>query len=353
MVMLGVHLLLAITWKATTWPFGFDARSYFAAAQALAEGRLPVNIDHPELLGWGSTNDTPPYLYPPLLALVLVPFTLVPSGVAHALWFAIIVATTVCLVPLLRPFVGWRVAVVGVMCFAPTWYSGWMGQINALIAVLYALALHGARREGWARCATWLVLGAQLKIVPVLSLLVLVAQRRWRGVVVAGLGGALIVALSLLSVRPDAWYHGLLAANVVRWSFRSSFSWTGQALYWLREPGVLVGDAITALFLVATLARLPKLPPTLALAATMILPLLIARITWDHHAMMALPALAVLWQWSTRGRFLAASTWLLLSTINDITMPIMLTLCWTACCSPHLLEDATANAQPVPPQPVL
>jgi len=361
LVLFSIHFLMAVGWQAVIWPLGFDARSYFAAAHAILQDQLPVSIDRPELLGWASANDTPPYLYPPLLALLLTPFTLVPLGVAHALWFTIVVATTLCLVPLLRPFIGWHIATVGVLCFVPTWYSGWMGQINALIAVLYTLALLAARREAWARGAAWLMLGALIKIVPVLSLLVLVAHRKWRGVVVAGVVGALIVALTLPFVGVEAWYHGLLAANSVSWRLRSSFSWVGQANYWLGHGEDAAGYALTTLFLVATLLRLPKIPPTLGLAATMILPLLIAPITWQHHALMVLPALAVLWQWSARGRMLAASTWLLLTLVNDVAMPVMLTLCWIACCWPHLLHDpqpatdrAHPNAmQPLPPQHML
>lgn len=345
-VMLGIHFLVAIAWEMITWPFGFDARAYFSAAHAVRAGQLPVNIDRPELLGWASASDTPPYLYPPVLALLLTPFTLVSSPVAHGAWFAVVVATSLGLVLLLRPFVGWRVALVAVLCFVPTWYSAWMGQINALIAVLFALALHAARRDAWTRCATWLVLGALIKIVPVLGLCVLVAQRKWRSLVVAGMVGVGLAALSLLFVGTDAWYHGLLAANVVQWRLRTSFSWAGQAYYWLADGGALVGYTITAAFLGATLVRLPKVPPTLALSATMILPLLVARITWEHHALLVLPALAVLWQHSTRGRLLAGTTWLLLTTVNDITMPLMLTLCWAACCWPHLLNDAPSQRTP-------
>jgi hypothetical protein len=355
-----MNLAVYLLWLASTWPLGFDARAYLTAAQAVVDGTRLIDLAHPERLGWASAEDTPPYLYPPLLAILCVPLTFVAPSVAHMVWFVTIVAVSLLLIPLLRPFVGWRIAVLGVLLFAPTWRSAWLGQINAVIALTYALALLATQRKQMGRAGGWLMIGALFKLVPAIALLVLAARRSWYSLLAAGLIGGSVFALSLPVVGVAPWRDGVLAAAVVPWRLRSMFSWPGQASYWLGDPGVVLGYAITAMLLISTLVRAPKVPPLLALSAAIILPLLIARVTWDHHALMALPALAVLWQWSRRGQLLAISTWLLLTTINDITMPIMLTLCWAACCWPHLLEDsATAHradnilAQPPQPQHML
>ncbi len=358
--LLVVHIAGTMVAWHSAWPLGFDARSYFAAAQAIIDHRPLIDLSQPELLGWGSADDTPPYLYPPLLAFLLTPLTLLPPIIATAVWLGIVLITSLLLIPLLRPFLGWRTAIVAVLLFLPTWKSIGMGQINALIAVLYTFALLSMQRREIVRAGIWLMIGVLFKLVPAVGLLVLAARRSWRSLIVAALVGGVMFALSLPFVSIAAWRDGVLAAVILPWRLRSMLSWPGQAGYWLGDLGVMLGYAITATLLVITLLRAPKIPPLLALSAAIILPLLIARVTWDHHALMALPALAVLWHWSTRGRMLAGSTWLLLTTINDITMPVMLTLCWIACCWPHLLGNTNVGigvdgmpAQPPQPQHVL
>jgi hypothetical protein len=283
----------------------------------------------------------------------LTPLTLVPPTVAYGLWFAIIVAASLLLVTILRSLLGWQVASIAVLLFLPTWLSVGLGQINVFIAVLYGLALHAVQRHGMGRAGLWLMVGTLIKLVPVLGLVVLAARRSWRSLAVACVAGAAMIAATLLFVGFAAWYDGLIAATSVDWQLSGMISWTGQAAYWFGDGAALVVYGIGAIFLLATLVRAPKLPPLLALAAAIILPLLFARVTWDHHAVMALPALAVIWQWSPRGRVLAASTWFFLSLVSGITMPIMLTICWAACCWPRLLvHPEQQKSTPAAPTPV-
>ncbi len=95
---------------------------------------------------------------------------------------------------------------------------------------------------------------------------------------------------------------------------------------WLNNPQVattaLRGRAISLRF---------------GLVATSLLPLLISGIIWHYTAILALPALAVLWQHNLRARLIALTTWVVISLIGGIGQPIMRSLCWCMCCWPHLL----------------
>jgi len=79
----GLLLLLLVALLAQTLvkadrTHGNDLTSYLSAARALARGDDPY------------AGDTPfPYIYPPTLAFLLIPLTLVPAWAAQSLWFAL------------------------------------------------------------------------------------------------------------------------------------------------------------------------------------------------------------------------------------------------------------------------
>ena len=58
--------------------YGNDFNVYYFAAREVRDGRTPYD---------DSLGDWTPYLYPPLLAELLVPMTLLPLPVAAYLWF--------------------------------------------------------------------------------------------------------------------------------------------------------------------------------------------------------------------------------------------------------------------------
>ena len=71
-------LLLQQTLVRAARPGGIDLTSYLLSAQALAHGASPYVLATPF-----------PYLYPPTLALLLIPLALAPPVAAVVLWFAL------------------------------------------------------------------------------------------------------------------------------------------------------------------------------------------------------------------------------------------------------------------------
>jgi hypothetical protein len=253
------------------------------------------------------------------------------------IWLIIVLAATLALIPLLRPLVGWAAASIGVLFFLPTWQSLWLGQVNALLAVTLALALLACLRGQEARVGLSLVLGAFLKVTPVIALLVLARRGRWRVISSACALTLAVVLLSLPFVSLEAWYSGSLYALTSTWTLPQLVSWTAILR---RYPG-LVGTAgplvLSTLMLAITLIRSRNGDMLLALAGAYILPLLISGIVWQYQALVVLPALAVLWRHSGRGRMITFVTWLAITLLGGVWQPILLTLCWVGCCWPQLL----------------
>ncbi len=324
-------------------PVGYDARAYLAAARAVRAGHDPVDPQTAMLLpelGVQTQDGRPPvpaYLYPPLLALLLIPFTALPIDTALAIWVMLVAVLMLLLIPLLSRFAGWPIAALAVLGFAQAWVTVRMGQINGIVALLMTLALLDLRRGRSEWTGGWLAAGALLKITPAISLATFLVRREWR-VVLAGATLALVVIAATLPITgAGTWMRGVLFAVTQSWTARGLLSWTALLQRALGRPGLLLGFPVMALFLGLTFVRARRVPALLAMAAAFILPLLIARITWEHHAVMALPALAVLWQIGGRARLIASGTWLLITLAGGLALPVGLTLCWAACCWPEYL----------------
>lgn len=326
-----ISLLLLIQ-----YPPGYDARSYIAAAQAIAGGVDPYSLQAP-------VEEFSKYLYPPFLALLFLPLAKLPMLTVSYLAIILSLLSAFLLVWALRPWVGWKLALVAVFAFAPTWHTIYLGQINLLIAALVALAcqLFFQRRELAAGAA--LALGALVKITPVLLLGVWLRERAWRGVAGFALTCLAAFGISLLFVRPELWLTGSLAALRQSLSYWELVSWTGIVGTMLgRNAGPAVA-LITLLFAGLTLARAAVVPSPFAMGACILLPLLVARITWDHHMVMALPVLALIWQHAREYRAPIVVAWLVLALGHGVFLPMVVTLCWTCCCWPQLLPAYLAQ----------
>jgi hypothetical protein len=315
------------------WPPGYDARSYIAAAQAFQQGYSPYDDATWQIIKIPVSASK--YLYPPLLAVLLMPLTSLSIIPATYVCIGLSALSAMWLIFLLRPLLGWRVALIGVLLFPPTWHTIYLGQINLLIACLFVIAIQSYRQRQENRLGAALALGTILKITPILAYFVLFLRgyRRSLAAWLAVVGRSVVVTLPFASIQ--TWLAGGSAALSQRWFNPEFRSWTGMLAYWWPGYGEALGLILSVSLLVITLLRARKLPLGLALAAAIILPLLVARIIWDHHAVMALPALVLMWQAGADKRLIAAAAWLLIGLLGGITMPLLLTLCWLVCCWPE------------------
>ncbi|NJP07792.1 MAG: DUF2029 domain-containing protein, partial [Chloroflexaceae bacterium] len=353
---IGLAIYIGVQLDQSRLPPGYDARAYLGATHVLGWGQNP--LDHHTISGVMPEEDatpwpgvgfdvprTPFYLYPPFLAITMHPLTLLPYGVAMKVWLITVVAASLCLLPVLQRWTGWKVAAIGVIGCVQVWHAAWLGQVNAFLALLLALAMYSYERRNDVSTGLLLALGLMLKITPIIGILVLAARRTWFGVFTAGV---VVVGIIIWTLRPvpfEWWSDGFGAALGERWHVAGFISWTGMLDYLWGDAGITFSIVLSGLMLFITLMRAPRVPPALSLAAASLLPLLVAHMAWDHHTVMALPALAVIYSTGRVGRGLAVVAWLTLTFGSGIIVALLITLCWIACCWPVLLS--LPHAQPV------
>lgn len=179
---IGAALLLVVV--TTRWLEPTDEAAYWRAAERLVAGE-PVYDP-------AARPGTPyAYFYPPPLAQVVAPFTLVfDERLFTAGWTALLLA---CLWWLAgrQPLVA-----LAMIAFIPVAVELWYRNVHLVLAVLVVLGL---------RRAPWLFsVAAAIKVAPALGIVYFAVRGRWRDALVAASVGAVMLGVSV-ALSPDAW----------------------------------------------------------------------------------------------------------------------------------------------------
>ena len=196
-VVVAVLALCAAVLVGSALPAGYDFRAYWLAGQHLLSG-APLYPGSDTILGLPDE-----FRYLPIVAVLFVPFALLPYTVALAIWTFLEVATAAAvgvalirqLPPLWRP---WGAA--GYVFFLGLVLEVTLGNVNLLSL---ALALAAWRYRDRALAGGLLLAAAVgLKFLPLTLLLFYIASGRWRPVVTGGLIGIAALAIGALAL-PD------------------------------------------------------------------------------------------------------------------------------------------------------
>src|SRR5438552_7398854 len=196
-VVMAVVALGAAVVVASALPAGCDVRAYWLAGQHLLNG-APLYPGPNTILGLPDE-----FRYLPIVAVLFIPFALLPYSVALAIWTVLQVATAAAvgialirqLPPLWRPW-----AAAGYVFFLRLLLEVTLGNVNLLSL---GLALAAWRFRDRALPAGLLLAAAVgLKFLPLTLLLFYVASGRWRPVVTGGLIGTAALAVGAL-LMPD------------------------------------------------------------------------------------------------------------------------------------------------------
>ena len=224
---------------------GFDWGLFYSQASALAAGDIGAmyQVDRlgqyvQRLAPFTTTPDLPllqwPSPYPPVLAALLVPLTLIPPPVAFGVWTALSVASAVHLL--------WRVGQlvpsagrlrIAVMFFTslPVLQAFLLGQPVLFLASALAEAYLALSRGADLRGGVWLGL---LAIKPQYGLLLgafLLWKRRWYAVAGACTSVAVVLAVSLAAAGPAgvlAYASGVSAMG----DFRDPYAAAAEMVNW-------------------------------------------------------------------------------------------------------------------------
>ena len=191
------------------------------------------------------------YLYPPLLAMLLVPFTYLPCGAATLLWrmLSLVLWAACAGVLMAAPWrlrgKGWRlVGLAGVAIYLPLIDGMLLGQAHLIIlaTILAGAALVQGGREEWAGGV--LALGAWIKYLPIAVVGYYLLTRRWRVAVGALAGGLALLVAQVLVVGPASVLAGLEPAA-------SAASGTDSSLWYGIPGGDVWGVAACGVFILA------------------------------------------------------------------------------------------------------
>ncbi|SRR6266404_2052758 len=310
--------------------YGNDFNVYYHAAREVMAGGDPYQH---------SLGDWTPYIYPPLLAELIVPLTLLPLPVAAYLWFLINAASIVAAAwtsAMLAngnkepdsPTTAWRAALAGcavvlVLRFVLDALN--LGQVNAVVAALAVAHVYLYARDRKVLSAMALVLAVSIKLTPALLLLYHIAKLRLKFAVACA---ALLVAVTALSFLPfgprgtvafqtfwnrtvkneqgyDFAYSGNQSlrgaiARVAGQSNESTPSREGES----RRPGDAATLLISIVLLALAVFAAVRSRSELAAAAPFFCCLvLLSPLSWKaHYVILILPAAHLLFRAKTSGR---------------------------------------------------
>lgn len=224
---------------------GFDWGLFYSQASALAAGdtgaMYQVDRLNPylqRLLPFTSTPDVPllqwPSPYPPLLAAVIAPLTLLPAPLAFAIWSVLGFASACHLVWRARQLVpdagGWRLSVI-LFTTLPVLQTFLLGQPVLFLASAVAECYLALRRGADFRGGLWL---GVLALKPQYGLILgafLLWKRRWWAVGGAAVSVGLVVGASAVVAGPGAVLDYLSAVSAMG-AFRDPYAEPAQMVNW-------------------------------------------------------------------------------------------------------------------------
>jgi hypothetical protein len=187
---IGASILAVII--AFFWTQAGDDLAYWIAGHRLATGE-------PIYSSADVAFEPFAYHYPPPLAQVLAPITLVLPALAYAIVYRS------ALLLIVWDLAGRRMLqMLALLAFVPVAIALRIENVELLMALGIVL---GLRRMPWL-----FTIGALIKVSPGLGLVYLVLQRRWRDVAISGLVGIVIVVASYV-LAPDLWHAWLGAIS--------------------------------------------------------------------------------------------------------------------------------------------
>ncbi len=262
---------------------GYDYEAYIGGASRILDGAplydLTVNV----------AGGFAIFLYPPPFGLAAIPFAAVPHQIGLWQWEALAIGSLVGAIAILpvRPRIRWIMLGLSVLNW-PVLYSILLGQVGALLLLLFAIAWRWRDRAGVLGVS--MAVGALIKVQPIILLAWAGATGRWRAVGVALGTLAVAVLISTIAFGPGVWadYVALLSRVNSSVTTPNGFS-LGAILY---QNGV-AENAAKAVQLVATaavaltiLVAILRSSAEVSFLTTAVGSQILSPLVWDHYAII-------------------------------------------------------------------
>ncbi|MFI5285868.1 MAG: glycosyltransferase family 87 protein [Candidatus Dormibacteria bacterium] len=285
-----------------------DFAAYLAAARSVAH--------HADL--YSQFIHQPPNValtgfdYPPVVGFLVQPLAWIPANAAATLWLWLTIACTAaaaCIAAFTLLPRGWpriEVAALVTCLFSAATYNYWHGQMNPVIFLLLALAVHAWVNGHQTRFGVLIGIAASIKLAPILLIVLVIRRRWWRaaaacavtvavglalGVVTLGIGTLREYVTHVLPVlsAQDGWLYNQSISGVVSRLFGHAVlvPQAGSLLISLITYGVLAAMLGLLMLSAAPEVRNQQVSGAEFAAATLLM-LLASTITWYAHYVNAI-----------------------------------------------------------------
>jgi hypothetical protein len=269
---------------------GYDFRAYHLAGTRLLAGQAVYDLSYQEAGPYGL------FLYPPTFLPLILPFALLPVGLATWAWTAAMVACfalAVAVMPVPVRVRWWIVLFAGLSW--PFVYAVKLGQVGPLLVLLFAIGWRSIERPAALGVAG--ALGAAVKVQPGILLAWALFTRRWAAVVAGAVTLVALAALATLLAGVSAWPDFLTLIARVSDPITTPHNFTPGAVAYqvglARDTASMVQLASTVLVVLLVVVAALRLPGVASYMAAVIASQLLSPVLWDHYAVVLL--LPVAW----------------------------------------------------------
>jgi hypothetical protein len=303
--------------------FAFDFLAYHAAAQRVLAGERLYDPSVQVTGGFGL------FYYPPPFVLFMLPFGLLPSGLASGIWLGLSLAMLVAAIAILpvRAGVRWATLLAAGLSW-PVAYALKLGQVGPLLLLLFAIGWRWLDRP--ARFGVAGALGAIVKIQPGLVLAWALLTRRWMAVAIgAGVLALTALAATVVAGGPSVWTDYVALLRNVSDPITTPHNFTPGAVAYQSGAPVVAAVAIQLASSIAAVGAVIvaalRLRPDASFLVAVVASQLLSPVLWDHYAMLLL--LPVAWllerrQWWAIAIPLSMSVLLLPVGLPPIIVPV-------------------------------
>ena len=204
--------------------------------------------------------------YPPVVAFLVQPLAWVPATAAAMIWLWLTVACTAAatgiaaftLLP--RAWPRLEISALVTFLFSAATYNYWHGQMNPVIFLLLALALHAWVHERQTRFGVLVGIAASIKLAPIVLVILVIRRRWWRAA-----GACAVTVAAGLALGVAAFGTATLHEYVTRvlpvlsaqdgWLYNQSISGVASRLFGHAVLTPQSGSLLISVLTYAVLAR--------------------------------------------------------------------------------------------------
>lgn len=331
-------LLLAFVGYGSSWPVGFDFRgTLWEPARALLDGAAIYPEPTREAVLVGN-----PTVYPPLVVIAAVPFTLFSAGTASWLWLGVLGAGVLVAMRILGVR-DWRCLVLAVT--SPVVVHGlYFGNLTVLLIVPLALAWRYRDRAWIAGLAVGAAVAAKLFVWPLVVWLLL--TRRFRAAAWSAASAAVLLlgAWAAVGFQGLRDYPSLLRVVQDVYAVRSISLSTAAASLGASVRAAVAVAALAGLLCLIAAAWLSRRADgdRRAFAVVVAACVLASPIVWPNYAALLLVPIAVTWPRLAPAWFFGYAIW----AVDALApKPMAKNVC---CVPPGVTEQAWARSHADP-----